>query len=151
MHMATKTLRFAGLALVAAATAAPALAQSDRPRGGVTEEIIRGVERATEAVVRVDDAMRRAGRDIRFRGPERFAVDRCEPYAMRFGRVSIDDVRPYKKRSWRVYGVVDPRSGYVRGDRYDRRFDRRYEPRSFTCTVRDDGKVTKFKTKRIRY
>ena len=148
MHTATKTLRFAGLALAAAATAVPAMAQSDRPRGGVTEEIIRGVERAAESVVRVDEAMRRAGRDIRFRGPERFAVDACEPHAMRYGRVSIDDVRPYKSRSWRVYGVVDPRPGY-RGDRYDRRS--RYDPRSFTCTVRDDGKVTKFKTKRIRY
>ena len=143
--MPIKILPIAGLALLAAAAASPAVAQS---RGGVTDQIIREVERAAESVVRVDEAMRRAGRDIRFRGPERFAVDACEPHAMRYGRVSIDDVRPYKRRSWRVYGVVDPRSGY-RADRYDRRS--RYAPRSFTCTVRDDGRVTKFKTRRIRH
>ena len=150
MPMAIKTLRIAGLALLATAAASPALAQSDRDRrgGGVTEEIIRGVERAAESVVRVDDALRRAERNVRFRGAERFAVDACEAQAQRYGAVRTDDVERYKRRSWRVYGTVDARGGYD-SRRYDRRD--RYDLRRFTCTVRDDGKVTKFKTKRIRY
>jgi hypothetical protein len=139
-----KTLHIAGLALLAAAAGSPASAQSDR---GVTEEIIRGVERAAESVVAVDDALRRAGRNVRFRGAERFAVEACERQAERYGRIRIDDVERYKRRSWRVYGIADPGSGYDRRSRYDSRYD----ARRFTCTVRDDGRVTKFKTKRIRY
>jgi hypothetical protein len=70
----------------------------------------------------------------------------------------VDDVRRYKRRSLRVYGLV--------GDRYDDRYDRRryedrydrrryddrydgYRARSFTCTVQFDGDV-KFKTKKLR-
>jgi hypothetical protein len=157
-------LGLAGLAVLA--TSVPAQAQERRR--DVVDEIIRGVEEAADAAVRVDDAVRGASRRVRWRGVERYAVDACELQAERYGRVHIDDVRRYKRNSWRVYGVADPAGGYDRraDSRYDRRYedrryedrrydrrynyDRRYEPRRFTCTVRTDGRVTKFKTDRIR-
>ena len=73
----------------------------------------------------------------------------CAPSVERYGRMRVDQVRPYKRRSIRVYGIVD--GGW--GDRYDYR-DRyrdrdRYRARSFTCTVSYDGRV-KVKTRRLR-
>lgn len=146
MRTAHKIIGLAGLGLIAAA-AAPVQAQSDRERReGVVQEVLRGVEEAAETAARVDDALRGASRQLRFRGAERYAVEACEVRAERYGRVAIDDVVRYKRNSWRVYGVADP------GSRYDRRYDydRRYEPRRFVCTARTDGRVTKFKTDRIR-
>jgi hypothetical protein len=139
------------VALGAALLAAPAFAQSypDRNRSGrVTDQVVRTIEETANAVGRVRDSLDRGINDVRWRGPERFAVDACRPYAERYGQVRVDDVRPYKRRSFRVYGTT---SGYGRDygrDYYGSR-SRGYGPRAFTCTVQDDGRV-KFKTKRLR-
>ena len=137
-----------GLALMLAA-AAPAQAQyypRDRP-SGVADEIARGIGEAARAVGTVTGAVREAVDGFRYRSPaERFAAETCSAHAYRYGRIRIDNVMPYKRRSWRVDGIADPRT-YGGGYGYDRR----YGPRSFTCIVRDDGRVTKFKTKRLRY
>lgn len=146
MSLSRNVIAAAALGLVAL-SAAPAAAQyQDRPRSRASEEIARGARDAAEAIVTVRDALRGAVDTVRYSGPERYAVEACSYRAERYGRISIDQVRPYKSRSWRVYGVADP-SAY--GSRYG--YDRRATPRTFTCTVRDDGKVTKFKTKKIRY
>jgi hypothetical protein len=147
MSLSRNVIAAAALGLVAV-SAAPASAQDryERPRSRATEEIARGARDAAEAIVTVRDALRGAVDTVRYSGPERYAVEACSYRAERYGRVSIDRVEPYKRRSWRVYGIAEP-SDY--GSRY--RYDRRYEPRSFSCTVREDGKVTKFKTKKIRY
>lgn len=137
-----------GLAVMLAA-AAPAQAQyypQDR-RGGVAEEIARGIGEAAHAVGTITGAVRGAVDSFRYRSAaERFAAEACSVRANRYGRISIDSVTPYKRRSFRVDGIADPR---VYGGRYG--YDRRYRPRSFTCIVRDDGRVTKFKTSRLRY
>lgn len=134
-----------GLGLAVAATAAaasPAEAQyypDGRPGSRVANEIARGAE----AIGNITDALRGAIDNVRYRNPaERYAAQTCAIRAERYGRVRIDRVYPYKRRSFRVEGVVDG-AGY--------RYDRSYGPRSFTCTVRDDGYVSKFKTRRLRY
>ena len=129
----------AGLSLIAAA--APAAAQDSRR---VADEIARGIRDAANAIGTVTEAVDESVGAIRYRGRDRFAVDRCRPYAERYGRMRIDSVRPYERRSFRVYGTVEG-SGYR--DNYSSRD--RYGYRSFTCTVRDDGRV-KFKTRRLR-
>lgn len=143
--MMVRTLAF----LLAASAAAPAAAQyyPDRSRAGrVADEIARTVEDTAQAVGRVRDSLDRSLYDVRFQGPERYAIDACRPRVERYGRMRVDNVRPYGRRSWRVYGVTD---GYGGGyyDRYSS--SRYYAPRSFTCTVRDDGRV-KLKTNRLR-
>jgi hypothetical protein len=47
-----------------------------------------------------------------------------------------------------VRGFVDAQGSYDRGYGYGYGG---YERRTFTCTVRYDGRITKFKTKRLRY
>lgn len=136
-------------AVGAALAAAPAVAQypyQDRSRAGrVADEIARTVEDTAQAVGRVRDSLDRSINDVRFRGPERFAIDACRPEVERYGRMRVDDVRPYKRRSFRVFGLTEAYGvGY-----YDSYRSRQYAPRSFTCTVRDDGRV-KVKTKRLR-
>jgi len=128
----------AALAAAAAVAAVPASAQ-DRSRR-TAEEIAREIRNAAEAIGTVTSAVDESMRDIRFRGRDREAIDRCAPSVERYGRMRVDDVRGYGRRSIRVYGTVG-RDGY--GDRY------RYSARSFTCTVRDDGRV-KVKTRRLR-
>jgi hypothetical protein len=130
----------AGLALIAGVAAAPAAAQDSRR---VADEIARSIRDAANAIGTVTEAVDESVADVRFRGRDRFAVDRCRPHAERYGRVRIDEVRPYERRSFRVYGTVE--GGYDRS--YSSRD--RHSLRSFTCTVRDDGRV-KFKTKRLR-
>ena len=129
----------AGLSIIAAA--APAAAQDSRR---VADEIARGIRDAATAIGTVTQAVDESVDGVRYRGRDRFAVDRCRPYAERYGRMRVDQVRPYKRRDFRVYGTVDG-GGY--GDRYASRD--RYSYRSFTCTVRADGRV-KFKTRRMR-
>ena len=107
----------------------------------VADEIAREVEAAANAVGAVTDSVTRSVDGLRFRGAERFAVERCAPYVERYGRMRVDDVRRHGRRSWRVYGTV---SGGGRGEGW-RRY---YAPRAFTCTVRDDGRV-RFKTSRL--
>ncbi len=135
--------------LSSALAAAPALAQypyQDRSRAGrVADEIARTVEDTAQAVGRVRDSLDRSINDVRYRGPERFAIDACRPQVERYGRMRVDEVRPYKRRSFRVYGIAE---GFG-GGYYDRYRSRQYAPRSFTCTVRDDGRV-KVKTRRLR-
>ncbi len=144
MFSPTKTI----LALTAAATvtaASPALAQPDRSRAGrIADEIARGIRDTAEAIGTVSDSLYTSVNGIRYRGAERRAIDYCRPRVERYGYMRVEDVRPYGRRSFRVYGTTDPRGAY-----YDR-YSSRYSPRTFTCTVRDDGRV-KLKTRRIRY
>ena len=141
MHRTILTL--AGLALLPAA----AIAQpyQDRSRTGqVADEVARTIEDTARAVGRVRDSLDRGINDVRWRGPERFAVDACRPYAERYGPMRVDHVRPYKRRSFRVYGTTQGFGGGYYGSS-----SRGLAPRSFTCTVQDDGRV-KLKTKRLR-
>ena len=137
------------LAATSVLAAEPAFAQyqyQDRSRvGRVADEIARTVEETARAVGRVTDSFDRSLYEVRYRGPERVAIDTCRPRIERYGRMRVDDVRPYGRRSIRVHGITE---GY-RGDYYDRGRSRGYGPRSFTCTVRDNGRV-KVKTKRLR-
>ena len=132
-------------AILAASSIPSAAAAQDYDRRSraerVADEIAREVEATADAVGRVTESVERSVDGFRFRGAERFAVERCAPYAERYGRMRVDDVRRHGRRSWRVYGTV---SAGGRGDGW-RRY---YAPRAFTCTVRDDGRV-KFKTSRL--
>lgn len=138
-----------GLAAASALAAEPAFAQypsQDRSRvGRVSDEIARTVEEAARAMGTVKDAFDRSLYEVRYRGPERFAIDACRPQVERYGRMRVDDVRPYKRNSFRVYGITE---GY-RGNYDDRYRSRNFGPRSFTCTVSDDRRV-KVKMKRLR-
>ncbi len=129
------------MCLIVGLTAVPAAAQDSRR---VADEIARGIRDAATAIGTVTEAVDQSVDGIRYRGRDRFAVDRCRPYAERYGRMRVDEVRPYKRRSFRVHGTVE---GGSYGGAYASRD--RYGYRSFTCTVRDDGRV-KFKTKRLR-
>ena len=122
--------------------AAPALAQ-DRHRS-TAEQIAREIRDAAAAIGTVRDAVDDSLGDIRWRGRDREVIRLCAPRIERYGRMRVDDVRPYGRRSLRVYGTVDGGWG-------DRRYSSssRYGLRSFTCTVRDDGRV-KVKTRRLR-
>ena len=142
------------LSLATLAAAAPAEAQyyppPPPPRGGIADEIARGAGRAAEAVGAIENAVRGAiyGYNGNQGSREFYAVRACGYRAERYGQVRIDFVEPYKRRSWRITGTADPRARYD-----DRRYgySSRYTPRSFTCVVRDDGRVTKFSTRRLRY
>jgi hypothetical protein len=140
--------RFSGAILFLSLTAsAPALAQDYDRRSRaerIADEVARQVEAAAGAIGTVTDSVHRSVDSVRFRGAERFAVERCAPSVERFGRMRVDDVRRYKGRSWRVYGTV---GGAALGDSNGWR--RGYVPRAFTCTVREDGRV-KLKTSKLR-
>lgn len=139
--------RISAILLVTLASAAPALAQDYDRRSRaerVADEIARQVEATAKAVETVSDSVHRSVDGLRFRGPERFAAERCAPYVERYGRMRIDSVRRHGRSSWRVYGTV---GGAALGDANGWR--RGYAPRAFTCTVREDGKV-KLKTSKLR-
>jgi hypothetical protein len=122
--------------------AAPAAAQKpdDRSRTGrVAGEIARTIEDTAEAIGTVTDAVRGSVDGIRYRGAERFAIDRCAPRVARYGRMRVDHVAPYGRRSLRVHGSTDGMAAYGYS---------RAAPRAFTCTVRDDGRV-KLRTRRL--
>ena len=132
--------RIAGVMMSGALlVATPAFGQ-DRTRD-VARDVARGIRDAAEAIGTVRDAWDQSINDIRWRGPEREAIRICAPRVERYGRMRVDDVRPYGRRSIRVYGLVD--GGWGRG------YGDRYRMRSFTCTVRNDGRV-KVKTSRMR-
>jgi hypothetical protein len=136
---------FAGILLVGLVAAeSPAAAQFDRRSRAerIADEIARQVEATAGALGTVTDSVARSVDTLRYRGPERFAVERCGPHVERYGRMRIDRVDRYSRRSWRVYGTVE-------GAAYGSAWRRGYAPRAFTCTVRDDGRV-KVKTKRLR-
>lgn len=124
--------------------AAPASAQDYGRTERIAEDIARQVEAAASAVGTVADSVHRSVDSVRFRGAERFAVERCAPRVERYGRMRIDDVRRHGRSGWRVYGTV---GGAALGDSTGWR--RGYAPRAFTCTVREDGRV-KLKTSRLR-
>ncbi|HET9638360.1 MAG TPA: hypothetical protein VFP12_04060 [Allosphingosinicella sp.] len=139
--------RLSATLLFLALAAAPAAAQEYDRRSRaeqVADEIARQVEATANAVGAVTDSVHRSVDALRFRGAERFAVERCLPYVERYGRMRVDDVRRYSRSSWRVYGTV---GGAGIGDSNGWR--RGYAPRAFTCTVREDGRV-KLKTSRLR-
>ena len=131
-----------GLTLVAAAlvAAAPAAAQDKPPpersrAGEVARDIARDIVDAADAVGTVVGAVDDGIGGIRYRQEERFAIRRCAPRLARYGRMRIDHVEPYGRRSIRVYGTVEP-DGWG-----DSRYARTRGDRSFACTVRDDGRV----------
>ena len=66
--------------------------------GRASDKIARTIEEAARAMGTVTDAFDRSLYEVRFRGPERFAIDACRPEVERYGRMRIDDVRPYKDR-----------------------------------------------------
>lgn len=137
----------AAFLLISLAAAAPAAAQDYDRRSRaerIADEVARQVEATAVAVGTVTDSVHRSVESLRFRGPERFAVERCAPYVERYGRMRIDDVRRLGRGRWRVYGTV---GGAAIGDSNGWR--RGYAPRAFTCTVREDGRV-KLKTSRLR-
>jgi hypothetical protein len=70
------------------------------------------------------------------------AVSACTYQAQRYGRVSITDVDQRNARRYRVRGVIDGNRGYYGGG---------YDRTGFTCTARDDGRITKFDTDRYGY
>jgi len=133
--------------LLSLAAAAPALAQDyDRRTRAerIADEIARQVAATADAVDTVTDSVNRSVDSLRFRGAERFAVERCVPHVERYGRMRVDDVRRHGRDGWRVYGTV---GGAAIGDSNGWR--RGYVPRAFTCTVREDGRV-KLKTSKLR-
>ncbi|HEX8513812.1 MAG TPA: hypothetical protein VF688_11985 [Allosphingosinicella sp.] len=139
--------------LLVALAAAPAAAQDYDRRSRaerVADDIARQVEATANAIGTVTDSVHRSVDSMRFRGAERFAVERCAPYVARYGRMRVDDVRRYSRSSWRVYGTVNDGGGLGGGygsGGYGLR--RGYGHRAFTCTVREDGRV-KLKTKKLR-
>jgi hypothetical protein len=139
--------RISAILLVTLVAAAPAAAQDYDRRSRaerVADEIARQLEATANAVGTVTDSVNRSVDSMRFRGAERFAVERCAPAVERYGRMRVDDVRRHGRSSWRVYGTV---SGAALGDSNGWR--RGYAPRAFTCTVREDGRV-KLKTSKLR-
>ncbi|HEX8215723.1 MAG TPA: hypothetical protein VF582_09690 [Allosphingosinicella sp.] len=126
-------------ALIAAAPASAQYYPYPPPRNPVVDEIARVGAAAADAIGAVNYALQGT--------QERFAVNACGAQAQRYGRVSIGEVYPKGSRSWRVRGIVEPAQYGQWGSTYRRG----YERRSFTCTARNDGTVTKFKTKRLRY
>jgi hypothetical protein len=143
------------LALAAIAAAAPASAQyypypypEPRP-GGIADQIARSAAEAAAAVRGVTDAARGGYYGYgsgQYGGIERHAINACGAEASRYGRVSIGDVRPKSRDKLEVRGFIDAH-GYDQGYGYGRG----YERRTFTCSVRYDGRISKFKTKRMRY
>ena len=141
----TAKLKGLGIAASIMLLASPAAAQyQERRSQRVADEIARTIRDTAAAVGTVQDALYDSVNGIRYQGAERFAIERCAPEVQIYGRMRVDEVRPYKGWSWRVYGTVTADSRY-----YDYR-SRDYGYRSFKCTVSDNGRV-KVKTKRIRY
>ncbi len=137
-----RSSKYLTMAIVAAAmlVSAPAAAQPERGRTGrVADDIVREVENVVDAVLRVSDAVD----SVRYRGAERFAIARCAARVERYGRMRVDRVVPYGRRSLRVYGTAGE------AEPFGSRYGYRYRAREFTCTVRDDGRV-KLRTRRIR-
>ena len=137
---------FIALSAASVLTAEPAAAQyQDQSRAGrAADGVARTVEEAARAVGTIRDAFDRSLYEARYRGPERFAIEACRPEIERYGRMRIDEVRPYKHRGFKIYGITEGYSGIYGQDRRDD-----FGPRTFECTVGDDGHV-KVKVKRFR-
>ena len=125
-------------AVAAGLLAAPAAAQKPGSSGGAAGEIAREIENAADAIGTVTDAVANSVGRVRWRSAERDAIGRCAARVERYGRMQVEDVAPYGRRSLRVYGRTEARS-YASRDS---------GPRAFACTVRDDGRV-KLSTRRL--
>ncbi|HEX8062839.1 MAG TPA: hypothetical protein VF535_06450 [Allosphingosinicella sp.] len=139
--------RISGAMLFLSLAAVPAAAQDYDRRSKaerVADEIARQLEATANAVGAVTDSVSRSVDTLRFRGAERFAVERCAPLVERFGRMRVDDVRRHGRTSWRVYGTV---AGAAIGNSDGWR--RGFAPRAFTCTVGEDGRA-RLKTRKLR-
>lgn len=154
----TRHTKLIGLAatLSGLAAAAPASAQyypyPEPRRGGIGEQVARTAGEAAAAVRGIADAVQGGlyGYGGSYGSPDRYAINACGNQASRYGRVNIGDVTPKGRSSLRVRGFVDAQARY--GDRgYGYGYNQGYERRTFTCTVRYDGRITKFRTKRLRY
>ena len=71
------------LAVAGLAAASPAAAQDRGRTGRTAEEIAREIREAAEAIGTVTDAVNDSVNGIRYRGAERFAVERCAPQVAR--------------------------------------------------------------------
>ncbi|HWH16936.1 MAG TPA: hypothetical protein VNT77_01155 [Allosphingosinicella sp.] len=135
-----KLVAGAAAALALSLAASPAQSQHypypPRQQDRVSGEIQRGVEAAAQAAGTIANALRGTRESI--------AVGACRVRAARYGNATVTEVSPKGSRSLRVRGFIDAGSDSSFGYRRD------YPPRSFTCTVRHDGSISKFKTKRLR-
>lgn len=128
-------------AMAAGLLAAPAAAQKPDERGGAGRaagEIAREIEDAADAIGTVTDAVANSVGRVRWRSAERDAIGRCAARVERYGKMHVEDVSPYGRRSLRVHGRTEGRSYSSRDS----------APRAFACTVRDDGRV-KLSTRRL--
>ena len=154
MKIVTKWM--AGAALGAAMlSAAPASAQyygydydryRDRDR---VEEVVRGIGTVVGAVAAATQGgyygnpYGYGGRYGYGRGFEGHAVNACSYEAQRRfdgGRIAVRDVQYAGRNRVRVLGAVDAGGYYGRYDRSG------YGNRAFSCDVRADGRVTRFRT-----
>lgn len=176
-----KMTAVAAAALVTMSAATPAQAQyrdyDRRDRGGINVgEVIAGIAvvggiAAAASAIAGGDRYNRGynngygtygyGYDNAYGYGEGAAINACQYQAARYGRASITDVDRRNNRTYRVRGVIDAgyNNGYGNGGYNDGYYNRGYnrggyggyERRTFTCNVRDDGRVTKFNTGRARY
>jgi len=145
MKIVTKWM--AGAALGAAMlSAAPASAQyygydydryRDRDR---VEEVVRGIGTVVGAVAAATQGGYYGNPYLYGRGFEGHAVNACSYEAQRRlggGRIAVRDVQYAGRNRVRVLGAVDAGGYYVRSG---------YGNRAFSCDVRADGRVTRFRT-----
>lgn len=159
----------AAAALAIVSTAAPAEARDYRDRGGIDAgdviagvAIIGGIAAIASALGRdrydYDGYGRGYGNRGRYQNGYNHAVNACANEAQRVGRgqIRIVDVDRSNSDRFRVRGVIE--SGYGYGDDrygryggydgYDRRYDSNDRGRSFTCTVRGNGRIQSFRLAR---
>ena len=110
-----------------------------QPQGGIAGEIQRGAATAAEAVSAVAQALRGTR--------ESLSVGACQVRAARYGQANVVDVRPKSSSKLVVRGYIEPGGNY---GSWGTQYGRAYERRSFTCTVRQNGDITKFKTKKLK-
>jgi hypothetical protein len=77
------------------------------------------------------------------------AVNACATQAQRYGRVSVDNVELRSRSTMRVRGMIEANAGYNAGGFGN--YGTALERRTFTCSVRSDGRITDFDTDKIRY
>lgn len=129
----------ASLMMVVSAPASAQYYPYPSQRGGVAGEIERGAAAAANVAGTIAQALRGTR--------ESLSVGACQVKAARYGRATVVDVRPKGRRSLVVRGYIEPSARY---GSWGTRHAQAYQQRTFTCTVRDNGEVRKFKTKRVR-
>ena len=124
-------------ALITSVSASPALAQSYPAPGGIAAEIQRGAQIAAEAVTALSYA---------FRGTrDSIAMGACRIRAAQHGTATITEAERKSRGRLRVKGTINPVPYAAAGGSYGVS-----QLRSFSCTVTEDGRITKFKSKRAR-